>query len=128
MMKNFFAVVAVFAFLWAPLVRSDEPASLSGKWHFVFDTEGGDRAFDSILEQNADKITGKWAVDVKPNGDPISGTYTDKKLALEFAVSESEAGPGTMKITGQLADDGSLTGGWAFLDYSGTFKATRVKN
>jgi hypothetical protein len=94
----------------------------------VFDTEGGDRAFDAILEQSADKVTGKWAVDVKPNGDPISGTYTGKKLALEFAVSESEVGPGTMKITGLLAEDGSLSGGWAFQDYSGTYKAIRVKD
>jgi hypothetical protein len=127
MIKSLIAVFAVLAFLWTPLTRADEPASVAGKWHFVFDTEGGDRTFDSVLEQNADKITGKWAIDVKPNGDPVSGTYIDKKLSLEFAITESEVGPGTMKITGQLADDGSLTGTWAFSDYSGTYKATRVK-
>jgi hypothetical protein len=128
MIKSLIAVFAILAFLWTPLTRADEPASVAGKWHFVFDTEGGDRSFDVVLEQNADKITGKWAVDVKPNGDPVSGTYTDKKLSLEIPLAESEAGPGTMKLTGSLGDDGLLTGGWAFQDYSGTYKATRVKD
>jgi hypothetical protein len=68
------------------------------------------------------------AVDIKPNGDPISGTYMDKELALEFAVSASEVGLGTVKIRGILAEDGSLSGGRAFQDYSGKYKATRVKH
>jgi hypothetical protein len=126
MMKSFFAVLAAIAFLWTPMGRTAEPATVTGKWHFVLDTPGGDREVDSIFEQNADKVTGKWGVSDGEN-DPVAGAFAEKKLTLEFTLNSPEAGPGTMKIKGQLADDGSLTGDWAFQEYSGTFKATRVK-
>jgi len=128
MMKTVFALVAVLGFLWAPLGRTAESETISGKWHFVFDTPGGDREFDSIFEVSADKVTGKWDVsEAKKDGEPVAGTYAGKKLALEFPINSAEAGPGTMKITGVLADDGTLSGDWAFQDYSGSFKATRMK-
>jgi hypothetical protein len=128
MMKTVFVLVALIGFFWAPLGRTAESDTIAGKWHFVFDTPGGDREFDSIFELNADKVSGKWAVsEAKKDGDPVAGTYAAKKLALEFPANSEEVGPGTMKITGQLADDGSLSGDWSFQDYSGTFKATRVQ-
>jgi hypothetical protein len=129
MIKSLFVVLAVFAFLWTPLARAADTPTVSGKWHFVFDTEGGDREFDSIFAQDADKVTGKWAVsDAKKDGDPVAGTFSSNQLALEFPINSEEAGPGTLKLTGKLADDGSLTGNWSFGDYSGTFKATRSKD
>ncbi len=127
MTKTIFAFFAVLGFLFVPVGRTADADSVAGKWHFVLDTPGGDRELDSVLEQNAEKVTGKWAVATGKDGDPISGTYTDKKLALEFAFNSEEVGPGTMKITGKLGDDGALTGDWAFQDYSGTYKATRIK-
>jgi hypothetical protein len=128
MLKTFFAAFAVLAFIWTPLGRTSQSDSISGKWHFVFDTPGGDRVFDSVLEQTDDKVTGKWAVGEGHDGDPIAGTYTAKKLNLEFTANSPEVGPGTMKLKGQLGDDGTLTGDWSFLEYEGTFKATRVKD
>jgi hypothetical protein len=102
---------------------------VAGKWHFVLDTPGGDREMDSIFEQNAEKVSGKWAVtETKKDGEAVAGTFAGKKLTLEFPINSEEAGPGTMKITGVLADDGTLSGDWGFQDYSGTFKATRVKD
>jgi len=129
MTRTVFAVLAVLGFLFVTPGRTAESDTIAGKWHFVFDTPGGDREFDSILEQAADKVTGKWNVtDTKKDGDPVAGTYAAKKLALEFTANSEEVGPGTMKITGLLADDGTLSGDWAFQDYSGTFKATKVKD
>jgi hypothetical protein len=128
MIKSLFVVLAVFAFLWTPHARTAEPATVSGKWHFVFDTEGGDREFDSVLVQSSDKVTGKWAVtETKKDGDAVAGTFSEDQLALEFPINSEEAGPGTLKIIGKLADDGTLSGNWSFTDYSGTFKANRVK-
>jgi hypothetical protein len=128
MIKTVFALLAVLGFLWAPLGRTAEPDSVAGKWHFVFDTPGGDREFDALFEVNADKVTGKWGIsESDKNGAAVAGTYSEKKLALEFPANSEEVGPGTMKITGQLADDGTLSGDWSFQDYSGTFKATKVK-
>jgi hypothetical protein len=96
-------------------------ADISGKWHFVFQTEGGPREFDATFQQNGDKVTGKWA-----DKDDVKGTFSAGKLALEFAADSDEAGPGTLKIDGDLADD-ALTGTWSFQSYDGTFKATRSK-
>lgn len=97
--------------------------------HFVLDTPGGDRESESIFEQDAENVSGKWGLsDAKKDGDPVAGTFADNKLTLEFTINSDEIGPGKMKIKGQLAADGSLSGDWSFQDYSGTFKATRVKS
>ena len=95
---------------------------IAGKWHFVFDTGDGTREFDATLQSDGDKVTGKWM-----DQDDVKGTYADGKLSLEFAVSQSEVGPGTLKIVGEASGD-SLTGTWAFQTYDGTFKATRTKS
>lgn len=95
------------------------PSDVNGKWHFVFETEGGPREFDAIFQQDGDKVTGKW-----DNKDDVKGTFSAGKLALEFPVNSDEAGPGTLKVNGDLAND-TLTGTWSFTQYDGTFKATR---
>lgn len=99
-----------------------QTASVSGKWHFVFQTEDGERNFDATFQQDGDKVTGKW-------GDAdVQGTFTDGKLNLEFQFN-SEVGPGTLKLNGQLAED-ALTGNWEFQasggNYSGTFKGSKA--
>jgi len=97
-----------------------DPPTVTGKWHFVLDTPGGDRELDAKFQQDGDQVTGKWgAADVK-------GTFTEGKLALEFPFNSDEGGAGTMTLKGTLAAD-ALTGDWAFTGYSGSFKATRVK-
>ncbi len=93
---------------------------ISGKWHFVLQTEGGDRDREATFQQDGNKVTGKWA-----DAD-VRGTFEDGKLDLAFPMTTEEVGEGTLKIKGQLADD-SLTGTWEFQSYSGTFKATRAQ-
>ena len=125
-MKNILAMFILLAgtVLLVPFSaakNADNPATVAGKWHFILDTEGGDRTFDPVFQQDGEQVTGKWG-----NGD-VKGTFTEGKLLnLEFPVNSEEAGPGTLKIKGELADD-ALSGSWSFNDYSGTFKATRVK-
>ena len=127
MTKTLFAALAVLAFLWTTPAKADDAATIAGKWHFVLDTEGGDRTSDSIFELSGDKVTGKWSVtDAKKDGDPVAGTFSGKQLTLEFPIVSDEAGPGTLKLKGKLADDGTLSGDWYFGDYTGTFKATRT--
>jgi hypothetical protein len=124
-MKTFLAmfILLIGSALVVPLSAAksaDTPASVAGKWHFVLDTEGGDRIIESEFQQDGDQVTGKWG------SGAVKGTFADGKLNLEFPLNSDEAGPGTMKLKGELAED-ALSGDWSFNEYSGTFKATRVK-
>jgi hypothetical protein len=122
---KFFLWIALAALcLWPAGIAAQAPAqaaNISGKWHFVFQTQDGVREFDATLQQDSDKVTGKWA-----NTDDVKGTFSGGKLALAFTANSEEAGPGTLKIDGDLADN-VLTGNWSFQSYDGTFKATRPK-
>jgi hypothetical protein len=100
-------------------VAKQSPATVAGKWHFVMNTEGGDRIVDATFEQDGNKVTGKFG------NDDVKGAFQDGKLNLEFRVNSEEAGPGTLKITGELAKD-VITGKWEFQTYGGDYKATRM--
>jgi hypothetical protein len=123
--KFFLSVLFAAACLCAAAFAQESHGStsagndISGKWHFVFQTEGGVREFDADFKLDGDKVSGKWG-----DSADVKGTYTDGKLSLEFAVNSEEAGQGTLKIEGELADN-ALSGTWAFQQYDGTFKATR---
>jgi hypothetical protein len=124
-MKNLLAMFILLAgtAILVPFsaAKSADTPTVTGKWHFIMDTEGGDRTSDPVFQQDGEKVTGKW------DNDNVKGTFTEGKLLnLEFPVNSEEGGPGTLKIKGELAGD-SLSGSWSFNDYSGTFKATRVK-
>jgi hypothetical protein len=121
-MKSILLVLAVLfcAILWMPASRAQTTAAnVSGKWHFVLDTEGGDRIVEPMFQQSGETVTGKWGA------NDVKGTFADGKLTLEFHLDSDEAGPGTMKISAVLADN-VLTGDWAFEQYNGKFKGTRV--
>ena len=122
-MKTFLLFLAIaFGSLLSAQSSSTQQTSadISGKWHFVLQTEGGDRTYDPVFTQNGEKVGGKW-----DNGD-VKGTFIDGKLNLQFEVNSEEAGPGTLKINGQLEKD-QFTGNWSFQSYDGKFTATRVK-
>jgi hypothetical protein len=125
-MKN---LLAMFVFLMGAALlvpvntakAKQATPTVAGKWHFILSTDGGDRIFEPEFKQDGDQVTGKWGADGN-----VKGTFTDGKLSLEFPVTSEEAGPGTLKIKGALADD-AISGEWAFNDYAGSFKATRIK-
>jgi hypothetical protein len=108
-------------------VPAPEPATaatgIAGKWHFVLDTEGGNREADADLELGPDgKVTGKFG------NSEVAGTYKDGKLALDFPFTSDELGQtAELKFSGKLDETSELTGTWEFITYSGTFKATRLK-
>lgn len=99
-------------------------ATVAGKWHFVLNTQGGDRDIDADFQQDGKNVTGKFGK------DDAKGTFDDGKLNMEFTVNSEEAGPGTMKIAALLdvasPDKNALKGTWEFQTYSGSFNATRV--
>ena len=98
-----------------------QDAGISGKWHFVLATPGGDRDVDAdFAVDNDGNVTGKWG-----NAD-VAGTYKDGKMALTFQFTSEEAGAtADMNLNGKLDDAGALAGGWAFSEYNGTFQAVR---
>jgi hypothetical protein len=98
-----------------------QDAGISGKWHFVLATPGGDRDVDADFSVDNDgNVTGKWG-----NSDVV-GTYKEGKMALTFQFTSEEAGTtADMKLDGKLDDAGALAGDWTFSEYNGTFQATR---
>jgi hypothetical protein len=107
-----------------PAAPATPPASrdqrINGRWHFVFDTQGGDRPFEAEFAVDPDgKVTGTW------NGKPASGTYHDGQLHLDFEFFSEDANEtAQLKLDGKLDDSGAITGNWIFSSYDGTFKAT----
>ncbi len=98
--------------------QTAKPAELTGAWHFVMDTGGGDREFEADFKTDGENVTGKYG-----KAD-VAGTFKEGKLALSFTIESEEAGSGTLKLNGVLEGD-AITGDWGFGDYTGTFKATR---
>lgn len=125
LMKNLLAmfVLLMGAALLVPFSAAKSAQAtpgVSGKWHFVLSTPGGDREVDAEFTVEGDQVSGKWGT------SDVKGTFADGKLNLEFPFNSEEAGSGTMKIKGAVADD-AISGEWAFSDYSGEFKAARPK-
>ena len=96
---------------------------VDGKWHFVLDTEGGDRPVECEFTVDANgKVTGTFGKAA------VAGTYFNKKLDLAFDFVSDEANEtAQMVIKGVLDDTGKLTGNWQFSSYDGPFAATRTE-
>jgi hypothetical protein len=96
---------------------------INGKWHFVFDTQGGDREFEAEFSVDADgKVTGTWGKAA------ASGTYKDGHLQMVFDTYSEEANEtAPLHLDGQLDDSDTITGNWSFSSYDGIFKATHPK-
>lgn len=123
-MKQFFWMAMALAILVVgrPAAIADD-TGITGKWHFVMDTPGGDREMDAEFAVDADgKVTGKY------DKTPVAGTYKDGKMDLSFEMTSEESGETSqLKLVGKLDDTGTLTGTWEFSSYNGTFKATHPK-
>ena len=116
--------IAIVALALAALLFSFRSVSASdpitGRWTFVFDTEGGTREFAADLKLDGEQVSGKFAekADVK-------GTFKEQKIDLAFPFQSEEANmTDTLKISGKLEKD-ALAGDWTFNQYSGTYKAHR---
>ncbi len=100
---------------------ASQSGDISGKWQFVFNTEGGDRESTADFKLDGDQVTGKW------NTADVKGTFKDGDLDLAFPYNSEEAGmTGTLKMKGKLKE-GKLIGTWQFGDYNGAFTGTRQK-
>ncbi|MCC7176075.1 MAG: hypothetical protein IT159_12840 [Bryobacterales bacterium] len=109
------AALACALALAAALAAAED---VSGNWHFVLQTPGGEREADAAFKVNGEEVTGTF-------GDAeVKGTFKNGALELAFPLNSPEAGPGTMSIKGTLAD-GALSGSWEFAGYEGTFLAKR---
>lgn len=123
-MRNFLVISSALLCVFiarSPAQAQASDAGINGKWHFVLQTPGGEREFDSDLAVDSDgNVTGKWG------SANVAGTYKEGKLSLNFPFTSEEAGTtADLKIDGKLDDTAALAGAWAFSEYNGSFKATR---
>lgn len=103
-------------------------AELSGRWHFVFDTEAGVREAEMTLEVKDRQVTGKIAMPEAPDkSTDVTGTFADGELTLDFPYYSEEAGyRSTVKMQGKLTGD-TISGEWQFDQHRGAFTAKRVR-
>src|SRR5260370_41079181 len=106
-MKYVVAAAAMACLALLSPVTAAPKLDVSGKWHFVLQTEGGEREREATFQKDGQKGTGKWA-----DAD-VQGTFDEGKLYLEFPMTSEEAGKGTIKIKGHLASD-SFTRTWEY--------------
>jgi hypothetical protein len=120
--KRFLVIaVAVACMLIGRPLANAQDSGVSGKWHFVLNTPGGDREAEAEFAVDADgKVTGKFG------STDVAGTYKDGQLDLDFQFTSDEAGvTAAMKMSGKLDETSALNGNWDFSSYNGTFKAIR---
>ncbi len=124
MTKFLLAAVAAVGFFLGSQTATPQHSPIDGKWHFVLDTPGGDRDVDAEFAVDADgKVTGEWGK------TPVTGTFKDGQLALDFSFTAEETGEtASMKIDGKVDDTAALVGNWNFSAYNGAYKATRPKS
>lgn len=98
-------------------------ADLSGKWNFVWQTEGGERRTTLTVTIDNDKVTAQF-----PEGKtPINGTFAENKLNLAGKLYSSEAGQeGEFRLNGVLDGD-QLKGTAAWDEHEMTFTAKRAQ-
>ncbi len=119
-MKWIFGLALSLSAIFMSAVPASAAApDVTGKWHFVLDTPGGDRESDAEFLVDSGKVTGKYG-----KAD-VAGTFKDGKMDLAFTIETEEAGNGTLKLVGTVDGD-AITGNWEFTEYNGTFKATRT--
>lgn len=124
-MKRFIVMtVAMACLVLSRQTAMAQEAGINGKWHFVMSTDDGNREMDAEFAVDGDgQVTGRFP------DTAVAGTFRDGKLDLRFQVTPHETGEaGSLRLTGKLDDTSALTGNWEFTQYSGTFKASRVKS
>ena len=102
----------------APAAGQDQ--RINGKWHFVFDTSGGDREANAEFTVDAEgNVTGTW------EKAPATGTYKEGHLLMAFDVTAEDLNEtATLHLDGQMDDSNTITGTSTFSSYDATFKAT----
>jgi hypothetical protein len=122
--KRFLLIAAtVVCLVMARPVAHAEDTGITGKWHFVLDTPGGDREMDAEFSVDTDgKVTGKF------DKSTVAGTFKDGQMDLSFEMTSEESGEtAALKLVGKLDGTGTLIGTWEFSSYNGTFKAAHPK-
>lgn len=112
---SFLSLVGLFVCLASPTPL--QAADLTGKWDFVWDTEGGERRGIWVIAQDGETVT------AESEGQTLRGTFSDGRLQVEGKFYSAEAGySSTLKVEGRL-EDGVLKGSGSWDQYGMTFTA-----
>ncbi len=97
-------------------------ADVSGKWNFVWNTEGGIRHTEWVIAQDGETLQIRMQ-----DGQSLTGRIEGDRMTVEGELNSPEAGySATLKVEGELTD-GRLAGKGSWDQYAMTFTATRAK-
>jgi hypothetical protein len=112
-------VFALIVLVW--MMPTAQGFELTGKWDFVFDTDGGVRRTPATLRLDGDQVSGTF------EKSEIKGAFRDGKLDLKFPHYSAEGGfEAELSLQGVVEGEG-LKGDWTFGEHGGTFAATKAK-
>ncbi len=95
-------------------------ADISGRWSFVWNTEGGIRHTEWVVTQQGEVLSIRTQ-----DGQSLSGTLDGDKMIVEGNLNSPEAGySANLRVEGTL-QDGKLAGKGTWDQYAMTFTATR---
>ncbi len=98
-----------------------------GTWDCLFETEVGPRRGLLAIEVQGEQVTGKLTAVESQRSVEVKGVFKENILRLQFPFYSVDAGyQADLIIEGTIEGD-SMQGSWRFDQYTGPFKATRVK-
>ena len=116
----------LIALLMLMLLPPDAAVDLSGKWNFVWQTEGGERRSVLTFTAQGGSAPGKWKVDFPGAKSPLDAALDGNRLQVSGSLYSAEAGStGAFQLKGTV--DGKRIKGTASWDeHTMTFEASKA--
>jgi hypothetical protein len=111
-------VLSLVVVVW--MMPTAQALELTGKWNFVFNTEGGTRNTAVTLQLNGDQVSGKF------DKSDVKGTFRDGKLDLKFPHYSPEGGFEAELSMQGVAQGEDLRGDWEYGEHGGSWTASKA--
>jgi hypothetical protein len=121
--STFLAAVALVLFISPASPTAYAEDVISGDWDLVINNQGNTAKLAVKLKLDGENVTGSFESSTPLGNGPVSGNWTNGKLAINVQTSHA-----TLVMTGTMKN-GKLAGDWETGSHmSGKWEATRKKS